>query len=452
MRRLLATVVAISMGIAVLAPEAAGQCTITHRAMDGSYVLCTSGGTAWEWTGPNGFTASTICIMVSDPGTYTCRVFDGFSGTWGDPCEFTFTSVPVNPECSIAGADSICAGTSTSWCGPSGVYLYTWTGPNGFSASTACVDVSAAGDYSLLVTDATTGAAGDPCTRTLTLTSCAPQGGTGACPAPAHWWGRSCSGDAPPLDATTFAHVAAMVDERSAVWDFGGTADGFCALLHRGHGTGDAASAKRHYAAVLANLCAAQMGVTTAGGIGLGLEPTMPIVGVRGVPADWTVGDWVASTEARLTLLAGLTQRVRGSGDELRRIARQARAINRLAGTCSARPAAMAEDDDAELDFGTDLSAWSGAASTSGSPTQDPSSGPGRVRWTLTRSESVDLTIMDVTGRRLRHLASGVYSAGTHEWMWDGRDDDGRTMRSGAYFVAGHVGNQRLSQRLFILH
>ena len=73
------------------------------------------------------------------------------------------------------------------------------------------------------------------------------------------------------------------------------------------------------------------------------------------------------------------------------------------------------------------------------------------MRWTLLRSESVELTVMDITGRRVRHLASGVYSAGTHEFTWDGRDDDGRAVRSGAYFVAGRVGEKSLNQRLFIL-
>jgi flagellar hook assembly protein FlgD len=38
-----------------------------------------------------------------------------------------------------------------------------------------------------------------------------------------------------------------------------------------------------------------------------------------------------------------------------------------------------------------------------------------------------------------------------HEFTWDGRDDDGRAVRTGAYFVAGRVGDERMSQRLFIL-
>jgi flagellar hook assembly protein FlgD len=74
------------------------------------------------------------------------------------------------------------------------------------------------------------------------------------------------------------------------------------------------------------------------------------------------------------------------------------------------------------------------------------------MRWTLLRESPVELAIVDVSGRRVRHLVSGVFSAGTHEFAWDGRDDDGRTLRAGAYFMAGTIDGERTSQRLFLLH
>ena len=59
---------------------------------------------------------------------------------------------------------------------------------------------------------------------------------------------------------------------------------------------------------------------------------------------------------------------------------------------------------------------------------------------------------MDVTGRRVRHLVSGEFSAGTHDFAWDGRDDDGRAVKPGAYFMAGTIAGERTSQRLVLLH
>ena len=74
------------------------------------------------------------------------------------------------------------------------------------------------------------------------------------------------------------------------------------------------------------------------------------------------------------------------------------------------------------------------------------------MRWSLTRTSQVELAIVDVTGRRIRHLVSGTFAAGPHEFTWDGRDDDGRSVRAGAYFCAGTIDGARTSQRLFLLH
>jgi hypothetical protein len=272
------------------------------------------------------------------------------------------------------------------------------------------------------------------------------------CPSPAHWWGRSCDDQRPPLAAATFAHIAALVDDRSAVWSYGGTADGLCALLRRGHMMNDMATAKRHYAAVLANLAAAELGVTAPDGHAVGLDASTSLSNLRDLPSGMTVGDWVAATEARMVSMATASTHSRNVREDCRRITRQARAINRMPGSCVLNRGILAEDDDDDdLDLG-DASTTSGAlASVSSSTQTDPLTGGKRMNWTLLRTESVELRVIDITGRSVRHLASGVYSAGVHEFTWDGRDDDGRAVRTGAYFVAGRVGNERLSQRLFIL-
>ena len=37
----------------------------------------------------------------------------------------------------------------------------------------------------------------------------------------------------------------------------------------------------------------------------------------------------------------------------------------------------------------------------------------------------MQLDVVDLRGRRIRHLANGRYAPGTHEFSWDGRDDSG---------------------------
>jgi hypothetical protein len=50
-------------------------------------------------------------------------------------------------------------------------------------------------------------------------------------------------------------------------------------------------------------------------------------------------------------------------------------------------------------------------------------------------TEHVTLTIYNVNGRAVRTLVDGALEAGPHSLVWDGRDDDGRSLSSGIYFM-----------------
>ena len=57
------------------------------------------------------------------------------------------------------------------------------------------------------------------------------------------------------------------------------------------------------------------------------------------------------------------------------------------------------------------------------------------VHFTLARDEHVTIDVVDVGGRRLRVLAQHVLGAGDHRAAWDLRDDAGRRVRPGLYFL-----------------
>ena len=450
MRRVLIAIAVCTL-IATRAEVAFGQCSITTLGVGGATMLCAGSGDAFQWTGPGGFTATDFCVTVTTPGTYTLRVFNAASGTWSDPCTQLVGDPPTGPSCAISGVDSVCAGSSVSWCGPTGDYAYAWTGPGGFAASTSCVDVSAAGLYTLKLTDHTSGATGDACTLTLRVVDCSPPHTTDVCPRSARWWAWGCAKRDAPIGADAFARVAAGVDQRSAVWDYNGTADGLCSLLQRQRRGTEMSAAKRQYAAVLANLTAAALGITDANGQTIGIDPNHGLAGMRGMAADATVGTWAAATEQTLLGLGSSSRR--SARETLERIRREGRRINTAArnGACFGQMSGMTDDDDDDLSGEPDAT---GSSFTSGGPVGGggPFSGSSRMRWSLTRDSQVELAIVDVTGRRVRHLVSGMFTAGTHEFAWDGRDDDGRAVRSGAYFMAGTIDGQRASQRLYLLH
>ena len=57
------------------------------------------------------------------------------------------------------------------------------------------------------------------------------------------------------------------------------------------------------------------------------------------------------------------------------------------------------------------------------------------VRFSLPAAAESRLAVFDVTGRRVRELAMGVLATGEHRVVWDGRDDAGRLVGTGSYFL-----------------
>ncbi|TPW17381.1 MAG: hypothetical protein FD129_409, partial [bacterium] len=103
------------------------------------------------------------------------------------------------------------------------------------------------------------------------------------------------------------------------------------------------------------------------------------------------------------------------------------------------------------------------AEATSGVPTPDATAAPSAFRlvalpnpfqgaatiaFTLPVAGDVDLSIYDLSGRRVRSLRQGRLDAGTQNIGWDGKDDDGRTMASGIYFVRLQSGVVRVQTKV----
>jgi len=67
-------------------------------------------------------------------------------------------------------------------------------------------------------------------------------------------------------------------------------------------------------------------------------------------------------------------------------------------------------------------------------PFPNPSRGPVALSFQAYEPGRVDLEVLDITGRSLRH-ASVEASAGPRVWLWDGLDDRGHVLAPGAYRV-----------------
>jgi hypothetical protein len=58
-----------------------------------------------------------------------------------------------------------------------------------------------------------------------------------------------------------------------------------------------------------------------------------------------------------------------------------------------------------------------------------------QIRFDLPDAASVDLVVYDTLGRNVKTLVRGLMPAGSHAVDWDGRDEGGRIVASGVYFV-----------------
>jgi hypothetical protein len=113
---------------------------------------------AYYWTGPNGYSSTLINPNVTVPGNYTLVVTNLLSG-----CSSTVSTVVTQniaaPGVTAVGGQLTCTATSiqlSASSSTSGVN-YSWTGPNGFSSSQQNPSVTAAGNYTVVVTNPVNG-------------------------------------------------------------------------------------------------------------------------------------------------------------------------------------------------------------------------------------------------------------------------------------------------------
>jgi len=73
------------------------------------------------------------------------------------------------------------------------------------------------------------------------------------------------------------------------------------------------------------------------------------------------------------------------------------------------------------------------------------------IMFDLARTAAPELIIFDMRGRAVKHLLSGLqYPVGRHAVTWDGRDDSGKTVSSGAYFCRLKAGEQSFNRKIML--
>jgi len=73
------------------------------------------------------------------------------------------------------------------------------------------------------------------------------------------------------------------------------------------------------------------------------------------------------------------------------------------------------------------------------------------IAFSLSKHSLVDLKIVDIEGRQIRHLLSNGFAAGRHGVSWNGTNDLGAAVGSGIYFMVLRAEGKVLSQKLSLI-
>ena len=132
----------------------------TNVCAGGVIGLIATGGNQYQWSGPNGYSATGGSITrtnatVAMSGAYTVTITNNECST---VLSITVTVHPI-PNAAITGATSVCSGGTIGFSVPAGAVGYAWTGPAGFTAATNAIALPNAttgmsGTYKVTVTGA----------------------------------------------------------------------------------------------------------------------------------------------------------------------------------------------------------------------------------------------------------------------------------------------------------
>jgi hypothetical protein len=104
------------------------------------------------------------------------------------------------------------------------------------------------------------------------------------------------------------------------------------------------------------------------------------------------------------------------------------------------------------IDLTTDVAsddARAGGTWALSQPYPNPFTTRTEIRYSVPASApEAGIAVYDVSGRLVRNLARGPHTVGLHAVTWDGRDQEGRRVASGVYFVRMEAANTTEVQRL----
>jgi len=85
-------------------------------------------------------------------------------------------------------------------------------------------------------------------------------------------------------------------------------------------------------------------------------------------------------------------------------------------------------------------------------PAPNPFAANVSLGFVLPRAATIELSVFDLMGRKVRVLEHGVVPAGAHRVQWDGRDEKGARSRDGIYLLRMDAEGQSWTRKLVLAH
>ncbi len=73
------------------------------------------------------------------------------------------------------------------------------------------------------------------------------------------------------------------------------------------------------------------------------------------------------------------------------------------------------------------------------------------ISYSLPKVSDVTITVFNILGQKVRTLTRSVMNSGTHEIMWDGRDDRGIDAAGGIYIYKITAGDYTNSKKMLLI-
>jgi flagellar hook assembly protein FlgD len=84
-------------------------------------------------------------------------------------------------------------------------------------------------------------------------------------------------------------------------------------------------------------------------------------------------------------------------------------------------------------------------------PTPNPFNPGTDIHFILNSPTEIDLSIFNITGKKVNTLVRSPLPAGEHQYQWNGTDDKGGSVSSGSYIVFLRSKNETRSQKIIFL-